>query len=76
MCRSIKRLRTPEGATGEDEVREAALQYVRKVSGFRTPPARDPVAFEEAVDRVARATRDLLDELPPLRSRPADPAGT
>ena len=73
MCRSIKRLRTPDGPTSDDEVREAALQYVRKVSGFRTPPARDPVAFEAAVEQVARATSDLLEVLPPRRSRPADP---
>jgi hypothetical protein len=68
MCRSIKRLRTPEGPVASDEVRAAALQYVRKVSGFREPPKRDPQAFEAAVEQVATATQELLDVLPPVRS--------
>lgn len=60
-------MRSPEGPADDDEVRAAALQYVRKVSGFREPPKRDPDAFEAAVDRVAAATRELLDDLPALR---------
>ena len=72
MCRSIKRLRTPEGPVASDEVREAALQYVRKVSGVREPPKREPAAFEAAVERVAAATQELLDELPALRAPAAD----
>ncbi|MFJ5550584.1 DUF2277 domain-containing protein [Streptomyces sp. NPDC093225] len=63
MCRSIKTLRPPaipEKAT-EDEMRAAALQYVRKVSGFRAPAAHNREVFERAVEAVAEATRDLLD---------------
>ena len=61
MCRSIKRLRGPEGAATEEEIREAALQYVRKVSGFREPPRRNAEAFGSAVDEVSAASRRLLD---------------
>jgi hypothetical protein len=60
MCRSIKRLRGPEGVATEDEIREAALQFVRKVSGFRQPSQRNAEAFEEAVDEVTEASRRLL----------------
>lgn len=63
MCRSIKRLRGPDGAASDDEVREASLQYVRKVSGFRAPSRRNEAAFEEAVEQVAEATRRLLDSV-------------
>ncbi|MEJ1196320.1 MULTISPECIES: DUF2277 domain-containing protein [unclassified Streptomyces] len=62
MCRSIKTLRPPvlaEEAT-EDEIRAAALQYVRKISGFRAPAAHNREVFEQAVDAVAAATADLL----------------
>lgn len=64
MCRSIKTLRPPyaEDVT-EDDVRAAALQYVRKISGFREPAAHNAEAFEKAVDAVARATGELLAEL-------------
>ncbi|MFC4061973.1 DUF2277 domain-containing protein [Planomonospora corallina] len=64
MCRSIKTLREPyaDEVTGED-VRAAALQYVRKISGFRSPSARNAEAFERAVDAVAAATQELLDGL-------------
>jgi hypothetical protein len=60
MCRSIKRLRGPEGVATEEEIREAALQFVRKVSGFRQPSHRNAEAFEEAVDEVTEASRRLL----------------
>jgi hypothetical protein len=64
MCRSIKTLREPftENVT-EDDVRAAALQYVRKVSGFRRPARHNAEAFDRAVDAVAGATLTLLDEL-------------
>ncbi|MFI1827077.1 DUF2277 domain-containing protein [Streptomyces sp. NPDC020412] len=65
MCRSIKTLRPPmlpEEATEED-IRAAALQYVRKVSGFRAPAAHNREVFERAVDEIAAATARLLDEL-------------
>jgi len=48
---------------GEDDVRAAALQYVRKISGFRAPAAHNREAFDEAVDAVAEATQRLLDTL-------------
>jgi hypothetical protein len=64
MCRSIKTLRPPfVEETTEDEVRAAALQYVRKVSGFRAPAAHNTDAFTDAVDAVAAATQRLLDDL-------------
>jgi hypothetical protein len=64
MCRSIKTLREPytENVT-ETEMRAAALQYIRKVSGFRTPAGHNAEAFDRAVDAVTTATRDLLDQL-------------
>lgn len=64
MCRSIKTLREPytENVTEED-VRAAALQYVRKVSGFRRPAQHNAEAFDRAVDAVTDATLTLLDQL-------------
>ena len=59
MCRSIKQLRRPEPAD-ETEIREAALQFVRKVSGYRAPSKRNAAAFDAAVDEVAASTRRLL----------------
>ena len=62
MCRSIKTLRPPYADTvTDDEVRAAALQYVRKVSGFRSPSARNAEAFDDAVDAVTAAPQDLPD---------------
>ena len=63
MCRSIKRLRTGDQVVGEPEIREAALQYVRKVSGFREPSRRNAEAFEAAVDEVAEASNRLLEAI-------------
>jgi hypothetical protein len=63
MCRNIRTLHNFEPPATEDEVREAALQYVRKVSGSTKPSRANAEAFERAVDRVALATRELLDEL-------------
>lgn len=60
MCRSIKRLREGTVAASEEEIRAAALQFVRKVSGFREPSRRNVEAFERAVDEVATASRQLL----------------
>jgi hypothetical protein len=75
MCRSIKTLRPPyaEQVTDSD-VRAAALQYVRKISGFRAPAAHNAAAFEAAVTEVAAATARLLDALE-VRSA-AKPAAT
>ncbi len=62
MCRSIKTLRT-EPDYGDDDIRAAALQYVRKLSGYRKPSARNTAVFEQAVDEIAASTRHLLDHL-------------
>jgi hypothetical protein len=64
MCRSIKQLRGTAPAT-EEEVRAAALQFVRKVSGYRAPSRRNAAAFDRAVEDVAAATRRLLDDVAP-----------
>jgi hypothetical protein len=70
MCRSIKTLREPFVAEPTDEdVRAAALQYVRKISGFRAPSRANAEAFDDAVEGVAAATRELLDRLE-VRQRP------
>jgi hypothetical protein len=61
MCRSIKRLREGTVPATDEEIREAARQYVRKVSGFGTPSARHQQAFETAVDEIAASSRRLLD---------------
>lgn len=60
MCRSIKTLRNVEIPATEEEIRAAALQFVRKVSGYRKPSRANEVAFEQAVDEVAESTRRLL----------------
>lgn len=75
MCRSIKKLRTPEGRATEEEIREAALQFVRKVSGYRTPSRRNTEAFERAVDEVAEASRRLLEAISEPASRDQRPRG-
>ncbi len=61
MCRSIKTLRRAEEPATDDEIHAAALQFVRKVSGYRTPSQRNSTAFQEAVDEIADASRKLLD---------------
>ena len=63
MCRSIKQLRKADAPATEDDVRAAALQFVRKVSGYRAPSKTNQPAFDLAVDEVARATQELLDAL-------------
>jgi hypothetical protein len=62
MCRSIKQLRGEHPATDE-EIRAAALQFVRKVSGFRQPSRANAEAFERAVEDIAASSRRLLDRL-------------
>ena len=63
MCRNIRQLHNFEPAATSDEVRAAALQYVRKVSGSTKPSAANQAAFDEAVAEVAHATQHLLDHL-------------
>ncbi len=62
MCRSIQTLRGPEPTT-DDQVHAAALQYVRKISGYRAPSEANRVTFDRAVHEVACATQALLDGL-------------
>lgn len=68
MCRSIKVLRKPEGPPTELELHEAALQYVRKVSGYRVPSKKNTEAFEEAVREVTETSRRLLEAVSPARA--------
>jgi hypothetical protein len=63
MCRNIKTLRNPISPPAEEEVTLAALQYVRKVSGYRTPSRANQEAFDSAVLEIAASTRRLLDNL-------------
>lgn len=63
MCRSIHTLYNVEPEVSEDEVRAAALQFVRKISGYRKPSQANEAAFERAVDAIAAASAQLLDEL-------------
>ena len=63
MCRNIKTLHNFEPPANDEEVRAAALQYVRKVSGSQKPSKANEAAFERAVDEVATTTRRLLTEL-------------
>lgn len=69
MCRSIKTLRQPDRRASDEEIAAAALQYVRKVSGYRAPSRANTAAFERAVDEVAEATRRLLAEVAPSPRR-------
>lgn len=68
MCRSIKQLRNADIPATEEEVRAAALQFVRKVSGYRKPSKINEEAFERAVEEVAETTRKLLGELKQLQA--------
>lgn len=63
MCRSIKTLRRAEEPATEDEIRAAALQFVRKVSGYRTPSQKNEDVFEAAVEEIAKSSKKLLKSL-------------
>ncbi len=63
MCRSIKTLRRPDTAATTGELEAAARQYVRKISGYRTPAARNADAFDAAIAEVAAASQRLLDAI-------------
>jgi len=68
MCRSIKQLRRPDAPPTEAELRAAALQFVRKISGFRQPSRANQEAFDAAVDEVTQASARLLAALPAART--------
>ena len=61
MCRSIKTLRRPDEPATAEEIRAAALQFVRKVSGYRTPSRANAEAFDGAVEEIAAASERLLE---------------
>lgn len=63
MCRSIKTLRSAEIPATEEEIRAAALQFVRKVSGYRKPSKVNEEAFERAVSEIAGSTQKLLQNI-------------
>ena len=82
MCRSIKQLRRPGQLPSDEEIRAAALQYVRKVSGYRAPSLANREAFDAAVAEIASATQRLCDDLAsrergdPIAGKSAAQAGT
>jgi hypothetical protein len=77
MCRSIKTLRNADHPPTEEELTLAALQFVRKVSGYRSPSRANRQAFDTAVIEVTEATRRLLDTLVfPVSSTPPTPRQT
>jgi len=63
MCRSIKTLRRAEGRASDEEIAAAALQYIRKISGYRVPAKRNEKAFRRAVAGVSRASANLIESL-------------
>jgi hypothetical protein len=77
MCRNIRTLYNFSPSATDEEVRAAALQFVRKVSGFNKPSQSNQAAFDRAIDDVARAARRLLDGLTttaPPKDREAEAA--
>jgi hypothetical protein len=77
MCRNIRVLHNFQPATSSDEVRDAALQYVRKVSGMQKPSKTNEAAFQRAVDDIAHATQHLVADLvttAPPKDREAEAA--
>jgi hypothetical protein len=70
VCRNITTLRGLEPAATNEEIRAAAVQYVRKVSGVPKPTEATAAAFDVAVEKIAAATTDLLKTLPPRKQPP------
>jgi hypothetical protein len=67
MCRSIKTLRRPGEPATEDEIKAAALQFVRKISGYREPSRANAEAFTAAVDEISVSSRRLLEAVAAAR---------
>jgi hypothetical protein len=63
MCRNIKRLHNFQPPATDEEIRASSIQYIRKLSGFAKPSKANEVAFARAIDRIAHASRELLDSL-------------
>src|SRR5271154_3969418 len=80
MCRSIKVLRVPGRRATEDELTAAALQFVRKISGFRKPSRANQEAFDRAVAEIATSSKDLLGTMKvpevPKATEPVTPPDT
>ncbi len=68
MCRSIKKLRQPETSASEEEIYAAATQFVRKISGYRSPSMANREAFDAAIGKIAEVSEELLAS---LQTRPA-----
>lgn len=67
MCRNIKKLRFPDRPPTDEELQDAALQFVRKVSGYRKPSRVNREIFDRAVNEIAETSRKLFDELASAR---------
>jgi hypothetical protein len=76
MCRSIKRLRERDEMATEDEIRAAALQFVRKVSGFSKPTRAHEEAFAAAVEEISASSRRLLEQVTGALRAPGARAGS
>lgn len=63
MCRNIKKLRRTEGPPTDEELHDAALQFVRKVTGYRAPSRANQAAFDQAVADISARTRELFEQL-------------
>jgi hypothetical protein len=74
MCRNIRKLRHPEAPPSDAELSDAALQFVRKISGYHTPSERNRKAFDRAVREITRASRGLFDRLEAARAPARDSA--
>lgn len=63
MCRNIKKLRRAESPPTDEELHDAALQFVRKITGYRVPSRANQAAFDQAVDDISARTRELFEQL-------------
>ncbi len=71
MCRSIKKLRSPDAVVNDEDVRAAALQFVRKISGYAKPSRANEAAFNQAIDEISLASRALLASLNTVHTKTA-----
>ena len=69
MCRSIKKLRSPDATVNDEDVRAAALQFVRKISGYTKPSRANESAFNKAIDEISLASRTLLTSLKTIHTK-------
>ena len=69
MCRSIKKLRSQDATVSDEDVRAAALQFVRKISGYAKPSRANEAAFNQAIDEISLASRALLASLKTVHTK-------